>query len=195
MQIESEIMKFLAVAGSAGFSGVMLTIGLGLVPFFYLAGPTDFEAWFASYFFFLVRAVFITSIPALIGSIALIRRSLKGTSERIMWRNTLLALVLVYGITTVIHLPLNISFWSMTLSGGQIVTNLNYWTLAHVLRIIAALFASYSAFKALSTEKTKKKNWARITFKQSIADTASKLESQPEISRSRWLTEDLRRDA
>ena len=144
------------MAGSAAFTGVMLAIGLGLVPFFFLAGPTEFEAWFASYFVYFLPAVFITSIPAFIGSISLIRASAKGAKERVFWRNTLLGLALVYGVTTVIHLPLNISFWSMTLSNDQIVTNLNYWTLAHVLRIIAALFASYSAFKALSTEKTKK---------------------------------------
>lgn len=143
-------MKFLAVAGSAGFTGVMIAIGLGLVPFFFLAGPTEFEAWFASYFVYLLPAVFITSIPAFIGSISLFRASAKGSREKVLWRNALLGLTLVYGITTVIHLPLNISFWSMELSDEQIFTNLTYWTLAHVLRIVGALFASYSAFKAVS---------------------------------------------
>ena len=146
-------MKFLTVAGSAGFTGVMLAIGLGLVPFFFLAGPTEFEAWFASYFVFLLPAVFITSVPALIGSVSLTRRSVKGTEERLLWRNTLLALGLVYGITTVIHLPLNITFWSMDLSDEQIVANLTYWTLAHLLRIVGALFASYWAFKAVSARE------------------------------------------
>ena len=153
LQKESEIMKYLAVAGSAGFTGVMLAIGLGLVPFFFLAGTTEFEAWFASYFVYFLPAVFITSIPAFIGSISLIRASAKGSTERVLWRNSLLGLALVYGVTTVIHLPLNISFWSMDLSEEQIVTNLTYWTIAHLLRIVGALFASYSAFKAVSARE------------------------------------------
>jgi hypothetical protein len=33
-------MKFITVAGSAGFFGVMLSIGTGLIRFFYLAGPS-----------------------------------------------------------------------------------------------------------------------------------------------------------
>lgn len=143
----------MTVAGSAGFVGVMLTIGAGLIPFFYLTGPSAFESWFASYFVFLMPAVFITSIPAFIGSISLIRSSPKNTPERVLWRNTLLALALVYAVTAVIHMPLNISFWSMELSNEQIVTNLTIWTLAHVLRIVGALFASYWAFKAAATSK------------------------------------------
>jgi hypothetical protein len=41
------IMKPTTVIGSAAFLGVMLAIGFGLVPFFYLTDPSAFEAWFA----------------------------------------------------------------------------------------------------------------------------------------------------
>lgn len=143
-------MKFMTIAGSAGFTGVMLTIGTGLIPFFYLAGPAAFEEWFATYFVYFLAGVFLTSIPAFIGSIALLRRSAKGSGERQAWRNTLLGLIFVYLVTSAIHLPLNIAFWSMELSDEQIFTNLGWWTAAHALRIIGTLYAAYQAYRAIT---------------------------------------------
>ena len=147
------IMKPITVMGSAAFLGVMLAIGLGLVPFFYLADPSTFEDWFADYFVFFLPAVVITSVPAFVGSITLMRRSPKGSQERRRWRNTLLGLVSVYAITTTVHLPLNIAFWSRDLSDDAIVTTLGFWTAAHVLRIAGAGFAAYSAFQASQITK------------------------------------------
>ena len=143
-------MKFLAIAGSAGFFGVMLAIGAGLIPFFYLAGPSGFEEWFADYFVFFLPAVFLTSLPAFLSSLSLMRRSAKGSVERGVWRNTMLSVVFVYAVTMAIHLPLNISFWSMELSDDAIVQNLGFWSAAHVLRLAGTLSASYFAFKAVS---------------------------------------------
>ncbi len=146
-------MKPIAVIGSAAFLGVMLAIGFGLVPFFYLADPSIFEDWFADYFVFFLPAVFITSVPAFVGSITLVRRSPKGSQDRRQWRNTLLGLVSVYAVTTAVHLPLNIAFWSRDLSDEAIVTSLGFWTAAHVLRIAGAGFAAYSAFQASQLPK------------------------------------------
>ena len=143
-------MKNMTVIGSAAFTGVMLAIGTGLVPFFFLAGTAAFEAWFADYFVFFLSGVFLTSVPAFIGSIAMIRRTAKKSEERSLWLKTLVALALVYGITMVVHLPLNISFWSMELSDSQITSNLWFWTAAHVLRIAGALYASITALRAVS---------------------------------------------
>ena len=142
-------MKNMTVIGSAAFTGVMLTIGAGLVPFFFLAGPAAFERWFADYFVFLLSGVFLTSVPAFIGSIAMIRRTPKKSAERSPWVKTLVALAFVYGITMVVHLPLNILFWSMELSDSQINSNLWFWTAAHVLRIAGALYASITALRAV----------------------------------------------
>lgn len=149
-------MKLVTVLGTSGFFGVMLSIGTGLIPFFYLAGPSAFEEWFATYFVFFLAGVFITSVPAFIGSITLIRRSEKGSQERRLWRNTLLGLVVVYGVTMTVHLPLNISFWSFELSDAGVTANLGFWSAAHVLRVAGAAFAGYSAFRAitLSSQQT-----------------------------------------
>jgi hypothetical protein len=143
----------ITVIGSAAFLGVMLAIGLGLVPFFYLADQSAFEDWFAEYFVFFLPAVCITSVPALIGSITLMRRSTKGSQERHRWRNTMLGLVSVYGVTTAVHLPLNIAFWSRELTESAFVTSLGLWTAAHILRIAGAGFAAYSAFHASQLPK------------------------------------------
>lgn len=143
-------MKLVTVIGSAGFFGVMLSIGTGLVPFFYLAGPSAFEEWFATYFVFLLPGVLITSVPAFIGSITLMRRSAKGSRERRLWRNTLLGLVVVYGVTMAVHLPLNLSFWSLELTDAAIIANLGWRSAAHVLRIVGGGYASYNAFRAVS---------------------------------------------
>ena len=147
------IMKPITVIGSAAFLGVMLSIGLGLIPFFYLAEPSAFEEWFAAYFVFFLPAVFITSIPAFVGSITLMRRNAKGSQEWRQWRNTLLGLVAVYAVTTAVHLPLNLALWSGDLSDSAIVTNLGWWSAAHVLRIAGAGFAAYSAYRASQITK------------------------------------------
>jgi hypothetical protein len=146
-------MKLVTVIGSAGFLGVMLSIGTGLIPFFYLAGPSAFEDWFATYFVFFLAGVFITSVPAFIGSIALMRRSAKGSHERRLWRNTLLGLVVVYAVTMAVHLPLNLSFWSFELTDAAIIGNLGWWSAAHVLRVAGAGYASFSAFRAVTLSK------------------------------------------
>ena len=142
-------MKLITVIGSAGFMGVMLAIS-SLIPFFYLAGPTAFEEWFAAYFVFFLAGVFITSLPAFGGSIALMRRSAKGSHEHRRWRNTLLGLAFVYGVTMAVHLPINISFWSFELSDAAITANLGLWSAAHLLRIAGALYASVNAFRAVA---------------------------------------------
>ena len=146
-------MKLITLIGSAGFLGVMLSIGTGLIPFFYLAGPSAFEEWFATYFVFFLAGVFITSVPAFIGSITLMRRSAKGSQERQQWRNTLVGLVVVYAVTMAVHLPLNLSFWSFELTDAAIIANLGWWSAAHVLRVAGAGYASFSAFRAVTLSK------------------------------------------
>lgn len=141
-------MKAVAVLGSAAFVGVMLTIGFGLGAFFVLSEPSVFERWFADYFFCLLVPVFVTSIPAFVGTIAMLRRSEKGSATRRSWRIALVGLILAYGITSVVSLPLNIAFWSFTLSDEAITTALAWWMVAHVARTIAALVGTAYAFRA-----------------------------------------------
>lgn len=142
-------MKAVAVIGSAAFVGVMLTIGVGLGAFFILSDPGVFEQWFADYFVFLVLPVFMTSVPAFVGTIAMLRRSEKGSPARSLWRVALIGLVVSYAITAVIHLPLNIAFWSFTLSDDDITRNLAIWMIAHVARIVAALIGATYAYRAV----------------------------------------------
>ena len=141
-------MKAVAVLGSAAFVGVMLTIGIGLGSFFILSEPSVFERWFADYFVFLLPAVFVTSLPAFVGTIAMIRRSEKGSATRRSWVVALVGLGLAYAITTVVSLPLNIAFWSFTLSDEAITTALAWWMVAHVARTVAALIGTSYAYRA-----------------------------------------------
>ena len=144
-------MKAVAVLGSAGFVGVMLTIGFGLGAFFVLSEPAVFERWFADYFVFLLVPVFITSVPAFMGTIVMLRRSEKGSPTRRAWFVALVGLVLAYGITSVVSLPLNIAFWSFTLSDEAITTALAWWMVAHVARTVAALIGTAYAFRAVTS--------------------------------------------
>lgn len=141
-------MKAVAVVGSAGFVGVMLTIGMGLGAFFVLSEPAVFERWFTDYFFYLLGPVFITSVPAFIGTIVMLRRSERGSETRRSWRIALVGLVLAYGITAAVSLPLNIAFWSGTLSDSAITTGLAWWMVAHVARTVAALIGTTYAYRA-----------------------------------------------
>lgn len=102
----------------------MLTIGLGFRSFFLLAEPSEFVDWFWLYFWFLLAPVFATSIPAFIGSIAMLRNSPRDSGERRLWKITLGGLIVTYAITAVMHLPPNVTFWFLDLSDSQITTNL-----------------------------------------------------------------------
>lgn len=144
-------MRALAVLGGAGFVGTMLTIGFGLGAFFLLSEPAVFERWFADYFVFLLIPVFVTSLPAFIGTIAMLRRSDKGSPARRLWFVALVGLAASYVITAVVNLPLNIAFWSFTLSDEAITTALAWWMVAHVARTIAALIGTIYAYRATVT--------------------------------------------
>ena len=143
-------MKALTVLASAAFLGVMLVIGLALVPIFLVMDPQVFEDWFARYFVFLLVPVILTSMPAFVGAFVLRRRSPAGSTERRLWRDVLLALAVTYAVSTIIHLPLNIALWSRDLSDPDIRTTLGWWSAAHVLRIIGALVASRTAYRAIA---------------------------------------------
>lgn len=153
-------MKGMAVIGSGAFVGVLLTIGLGLGGFFLQVDPTTFEAWFADYFFFLLGPVFLTSIPAFIGSIVMVRRSPKSSTDRRLWKITLIGLIATYAITAVVHLPLNIAFWSFNLSDDQITTNLYIWLAFHFLRLATALIAAIYAYRAVTHPSIDSRNGA-----------------------------------
>lgn len=142
-------MKAMATVGSAAFAGVVLTIGLGLGSFFLLVEPSEFVAWFRNYFWFLLGPVFLTSIPAFIGSIAMVRRSARDSTERRLWRISLGGLIATYAITAVAHLPLNVSFWFFDLSDSQVTTNLYIWMAFHALRVATALVAAIAAYRAV----------------------------------------------
>jgi hypothetical protein len=147
-------MKAMAVIGTAAFVGVMLTIGLGLGSFFLLAEPSAFVDWFWLYFWFFLGPVFATSIPAFIGSIAMLRRSPQGSAQRRLWKISLGGLIATYAITAVAHLPLNISFWFFDLSDSQITTNLYVWLAFHFLRVATALIAAVYAYRAVAGSST-----------------------------------------
>jgi hypothetical protein len=141
-------MKAVALIGSAAFVGVLLTIGFGLGAFFLLSEPQVFERWFADYFVFLLIPVFLTSLPAFVGTIAMLRRAEKGSETRRSWRTALVGLLVAYGVTAVVSLPLNIAFWSFTLSDADVTTGLAWWMVAHVARTVAALIATAYAYRA-----------------------------------------------
>lgn len=147
-------MKAMAAIGSSAFAGVLLTIGLGLGSFFLLVEPSDFVTWFWEYFWFFLGPVFLTSVPAFIGSIAMMRRSPQGSAERRLWKISLGGLIATYAITAVAHLPLNISFWFFELSDSQITTNLYIWMAFHLLRAATALVAAIAAFRAVTGPAT-----------------------------------------
>lgn len=142
-------MKAMAAIGSAAFVGVLLTIGLGLGSFFLLIEPSVFVDWFWLYFWFFLGPVFLTSIPAFIGSIAMLRRSTQGSGQRRLWKISLGGLIATYAITAVVHLPLNITFWFLDLSDTQITTNLYVWMAFHFLRVATAFIAAIYTYRAV----------------------------------------------
>ena len=139
------VYQNLAVVGSGMFTGVMLTIGLGLGPFWLGLEPQAFAVWFEANFILLLPNVSITLLPAFVGVGWLLRQDW-GTPR--LRRGWLIALAGIGGatlITLVYHLPTNIRLWGLDQTDAQVASELRWWLALHVPRILAGLVGTVAA--------------------------------------------------
>ena len=115
---------YLAVLGSAAFTGTMLCIGLAFGGYWTSLPPEDFLAWFAVNSGFIARTIPIVAGPALVGllgSLWLARRD-KGT--RGSWVIASAAMLGLAVVTAAYHLPVNAALASGAVPPHSVPTTL-----------------------------------------------------------------------
>ncbi|MEM7151439.1 MAG: hypothetical protein AAF799_01295 [Myxococcota bacterium] len=148
-QSKRNLAHRLAVLGLGLYSGVMLTIGLGLGRYWLSLPPAEFVAWFTPNFWFLLPTIAATLPVALVGTVWSIRLADPGDGT---WRKVLLLLVVTLVVTAAYHLPANIRIWSGELSDGRVANELTWWLCAHVVRVVAAIAAAWIGLGAMGAQ-------------------------------------------
>ena len=142
----SRLPSFLAalgVAGTAGFVGNMLTIGLGFGGYWQSLDPTALMAWFSENFFrFLIPTVMSVLPLSLVGLGASVWLSRGDRPVRNLWAGALGCVAVACIITAVYHLPANLALASQDLSPDEASSTLSMWLLLHWVRVAFAVVAT-----------------------------------------------------
>lgn len=142
-----------AIVGSGSLGGVMLAIGLGLGSYWLTLDPQAFDLWLTQHFIYFLPCVVLSVGPAL-PSAALCWRSAPAPS-RSLWRKCTLGLLVMLGVTTVVHLPLNLWVWfGAPIPDATLQILLVGWLAAHMLRLSGALGAAFYGVRALVAERS-----------------------------------------
>lgn len=139
------VYQILAVVGSAMFTGVMLTIGLALGRYWVGLEPQEFAVWFEANFLLLLPCVAITLIPAFIGVGWLLKADWHIPRLRKGWLIALAGIGLASLITAVYHLPANFRLWGLDQSDARVASELRWWLVLHVPRVLAGLVGATAA--------------------------------------------------
>lgn len=143
------VFNILAIAGAAGFSGVMLCIGVTLGGFWRSLPPELFLEWFAQNNQLIARAVSIIFLPTFIGAIGSVWLSLR-TPAFIYWALSGLCIVIVIILTIGYFVPTNNLFASNAIETTSVQAKLNQWLLIHNARIICAMISAILGVVAIS---------------------------------------------
>lgn len=139
------VYQNLAVVGSAMFTGVMLTIGLGLGRFWLDLEPQEFAVWFEANFILLLPCVALTLVPAFVGVGWLLKQDWNVPRLRRGWLIALAGIGTASLITMVYHLPANFRLWGLDQTDSDVTSELRWWLVVHVLRVIAGLVGAVAA--------------------------------------------------
>lgn len=139
------IHQNLAVVGSAMFTGVMLTIGLALGRYWIDLEPQEFAVWFEANFILLLPCVVITLVPAFLGVGWLLKQDWHIPRLRRGWLVALAGIGLASLITAVYHLPANFRLWGLDQSDAKVTSELRWWLVLHVPRVLAGLVGAIAA--------------------------------------------------
>ncbi len=139
------VYQNLAVVGSAMFTGVMLTIGLALGRYWVDLEPQEFAVWFEANFILLLPCVAITLVPAFIGAGWLLKADWHIPRLQRGWLVALAGIGLASLITTVYHLPANFRLWGLDQSDAEVASELRWWLILHVPRVLAGLIGAVAA--------------------------------------------------
>lgn len=141
-------LNFLAIAGSAAFAGVMLSIGLILGPYWRNLPPAEFLAWFAANSGIIARTIPLVVVPTLIGLVGSTVLSWGDATTRSLWLAALTCIVSLLVLTVFYFFPVNATFDAGTIALADVPGQIDAWLAMHWVRIALALAASGLGFLA-----------------------------------------------
>lgn len=156
------IFNILAICGAAGFSGVMLSIGVTLGGYWRSLPAQSFLDWFTANNQFVSRAIPLIVLPTIIGLIGSLWTSWNSPDFK-LWVLSALCAVVVMILTLAYFVPANTAFANGGLEIGAVSERLNQWILLHYVRIALAMLAAIFGVLGRGTGKTGSINAGIIT--------------------------------
>ncbi len=132
----------LAICSTAGFSGVMITIGVTLGGYWRSLPPAEFLAWYGKNVQFVSNAIPLIVVPAFIGLIGAVVVSWSEASIRNLWLVSCLLIVIVAIMTFSYFVPANTAFANGDIAVAEVQAKLNQWIMIHYVRIGLAMLAA-----------------------------------------------------
>ena len=135
------ILNIMAICGTAGFMGVMISIGVTLGGYWKSLPPAEFLNWFSTNVQYVSRSippVFMVAFIGLAGSIWLSWN----TPAFKWWLASGLCIVVVAILTFAFFVPTNTAFASKSIDVAATTAKLNQWLTIHNFRIGFAMVAA-----------------------------------------------------
>lgn len=136
------IFYTLAICGTAGFSGVMITIGVSFGGYWRSLPPAEFLEWYGKNVQFVSNAIPIIVVPAFIGLIGAVWASWSVASVRNLWFVSCLLFIIVAIMTFAYFVPANTAFANSDIAVADVTAKLNQWVTIHYVRIGLAMLSA-----------------------------------------------------
>ncbi|PDT32626.1 hypothetical protein CO671_28795 [Rhizobium sp. M10] len=146
----SLLFRIMAIAGPAGFGGVMLAIGIILGGHWKSLPPADFLDSFGRYGGFIQRAIPLVVIPTLIGLAGMLWIDWNNAATRNLWLAEAGCIAAILVLTMAYFAPSNNAFAARAVAVDQVSAKLDTWLFVHNFRIALAFAASSLGVWALS---------------------------------------------
>ncbi|MEM8908563.1 MAG: hypothetical protein AAGD05_12000 [Bacteroidota bacterium] len=151
----NKFLSYIAIIGIGAFAGNMINIGLSYGVHWQRLEALEFMKVFAIDFPLLLYPTAATLLPAFLATLVLYFKTKKGIDAKRYWRNALIGLLIINGLTLSYHLPLNLKFMAQSIAVEEVGSKLATWLMLHWLRIIIAIIAGIFAIKGLETALVK----------------------------------------
>ncbi|ATG44290.1 Domain protein of unknown function [Phaeobacter piscinae] len=135
------VFNILAICGAAGFSGVMLCIGVTLGGYWRSLPPEEFLTWFAANNHFVSNTIPLIVGPTLIGLGGSLWAGW-GAPGFALWVASSLCMLVVLGLTFAYFVPTNAAFASKSIEVAATAAKLDQWLMLHNLRIGVAMIGA-----------------------------------------------------
>ena len=145
-------LAYLAVIGSAAFTGTMICIGLAFGGWWTSLPPADFLAWFAANSGFIARTIPVVAAPAALGLFGSLWLARRNRGARLPWAVATAALIGVALVTGIYHLPTNAAFSAGAIPPDDVPAALQTWLRLHALRVAFGLLASGFSLNAATRQ-------------------------------------------